>query len=127
MIFVVIGLLSYLTDRAVSASGVTQPDSSDELVRNIMVAHAVVALVCLPFLACRLRDMGWPTVLSSLILVPQIPQSVFLFHLLTGGKHASYQVAVYVSAINYTELLAVALIVLLLLWPGRGRPSQVAP
>ena len=89
-----------------------------------MVAHTIVALICLPFFACRLRDMGWPTVLSSLVLVPLIPQTVFLFHLLTGGEHASYQLAVYLSAVNYSEIFILGFVVLLLLWPGRNPLSQ---
>ena len=127
MVLVVIGMLSYFAQRGVSTSGVAQPDSTDELLRNIMLAHSIVALVCLPFFVCRLRDIGWPTTLSALVLAPLIPQSVFLFHLLTGGEHASYQLAVYLSAVNYTELSVLAFVVLLLVWPGRNQLGQATP
>ena len=89
-----------------------------------MVAHTLVALICLPFFAGRLRDMRWPTFLAALALVPLVPQSVFLYHLLTGGEHASYQLAVYLDAVNYSELFALAFFVLLLVWPGRNPIAQ---
>ena len=114
-----IGLLSFLAQRGISAIGNVQPDSTDELLRNIMIAHGIVALICLPIIACRLKDMCWPVVLSALVLIPVIPQSLFLFHLLTGGEHASHQLAVYLSAINYSEIFVLAFVLLLLIWPGR--------
>ncbi len=122
-----IGLVSYLIQRSVAISGVAQPSSTDELLRNIILAHAAIALVCLPFFVCRLRDIGWPIILSAIIFVPHIPQALFWFHLLTGGEHASYQLATYYSAINYAELFVLAFVLLLLLWPGRNHLSRTAP
>jgi len=121
---IAIGVLSYVAQRGVSAIGFEETKSTIELLRNIMIAHTLVALICLPFFVCRLRDMRWPTILAALVLVPLVPQSVFLYHLLTGGEHASYQLAVYLNAVNYSELFALAFFVLLLLWPGRNPTTQ---
>ena len=119
-------MLSYLTERGISVTGIADPTSTDELLRNIMVTYTLVALICLPFVTCRLRDMGWPVVLSALVLLPLLPQSILMFHLLSGGEHAAYQLAAYLSAVNYAEILVLAFVVLLLLWPGRMLPNEAS-
>jgi hypothetical protein len=49
-----------------------------------------------------------------------------MFHFLTGGEHAGYQPATYLTAINYAKLSVLAFAILLLLWPGRRMVGEAS-
>ena len=88
------------------------------MTRNI-IASAALAIACLPFFVGRLAHIGWPAIISSLLFIPLIPKGLFIYHLSSGGAHASQQPAVYISAAEYSEVALLVLVLILLIWTGR--------
>ena len=80
--------------------------------------------ICIPLLAARLKDMGWPPILSAVFLVPLLPEALFLLHFSTAGIHASRGPAWYINSTSYFIVAVLVLILILLAWPGRATQNS---
>jgi hypothetical protein len=97
--------------------------ASGETIRGALIRQSSLfsafSVLFLPILVGRLKNIGWPVLLSLIVLPPIIVRCMFIFHISTGGAFTSKQAAWYASLGNIVTLALIGFTLSLLLWPSR--------
>ena len=117
-----VGLIIALSIAGILGGSSVVP-TGDGTTRGVLIRQStlfvVFSILFVPILVGRLKSVGWPTLLSILVLPPIIVRCMFLFHISTSGAHTSKQAAWYASLGNIVTLVLIGFTLSLLLWPAK--------